>query len=405
MSTSATLSTTDLRSRIEDILPELIELRHDLHRHPELMYQEHRTCGVVRRALDQAGVPHVGDLAGGTGVLGHLGDSQSHAVGLRADMDALPIVEQSGVDWTSTTDGTMHACGHDGHTTILIGAARVLASLAKTCPLPNSVTFLFQPAEEGGAGGKRMVEDGCLDGRVIGPPLDRMYGLHGWPQLSEGIVGSRSGPLLASADQFRIEITGRGGHAAMPHTCIDPVAAAASIITTLQQAVSRMVDPVLGGVVSVTTIHAGSAFNVTPETCVIEGTVRALYEEARQRLRRAVHEIPRDIAAALGCTTDLNYHDGYPVTRNDADATDHVHAIARRVLGEDRVEPLEHPVMGAEDFSYYCQKIPACFFALGLCPPGQDTMPGLHHPAFDFNDRTIATGVEMFCRLALEPVG
>ena len=398
---AAQLSAT-IRDHIDAILPELIEFRHDLHRHPEIMYEEHRTSGRIREELERAGIDFKGDLAGGTGVLAHLQGDAQQAVGLRADIDALPIHEQSGVPHASTIDGRMHACGHDGHTAILLGAARVLKSISDDQRLPHPVSFLFQPAEEGGAGGKRMVEDGCLDGTVIGPPIERMYGLHGWPMLPEGVVGSLPGPLLASADSFSMVSRGRGGHAAMPHTTIDPVSTAATIITTLQQAVSRRVDPVLGGVVSVTSIHAGEAYNVIPGECHLKGTVRALYEDARQILRTAVHEIPTGIAATLGCEIEIDYHDGYPVTRNDAATTESFHDLARSVVGDDRVEPLEFPVMGGEDFAYYCQKIPSCFFALGLCPPDQESIPSLHHPAFDFNDNAITTGVEMFCRLAME---
>lgn len=398
---AAQLSST-IKDHIDALLPELIEFRHDLHRHPEIMYEEHRTSGRIREELERAEIDFKGDLAGGTGVLAHLPGDASQAVGLRADIDALPIHEQSGVPHSSTIDGRMHACGHDGHTAILLGAARVLKAISREQTLPRPVSFLFQPAEEGGAGGKRMVEDGCLEGRVIGPAIERMYGLHGWPMLPEGVVGSRSGPLLASSDSFSIVIRGRGGHAAMPHTTIDPVSTAATIITTLQQAVSRQVDPVLGGVVSVTSVHAGEAFNVIPGECHLKGTVRALYEEARQTLRAAVHDIPTGIAGTLGCEIEIEYHDGYPVTRNDAATTEAFHDLARSVLGPERVEPLEFPVMGGEDFAYYCQKIPSCFFAVGLCPPDQESMPSLHHPAFDFNDRAIPTGVEMFCRIAME---
>ena len=398
---AAQLSST-IKDHIDALLPELIEFRHDLHRHPEIMYEEHRTSGRIREELERAEIDFKGDLAGGTGVLAHLPGDASQAVGLRADIDALPIHEQSGVPHSSTIDGRMHACGHDGHTAILLGAARVLKAISREQTLPRPVSFLFQPAEEGGAGGKRMVEDGCLEGRVIGPAIERMFGLHGWPMLPEGVVGSRPGPLLASSDSFSIVIRGRGGHAAMPHTTIDPVSTAATIITTLQQAVSRQVDPVLGGVVSVTSVHAGEAFNVIPGECHLKGTVRALYEEARQTLRAAVHDIPTGIAGTLGCEIEIEYHDGYPVTRNDAATTEAFHDLARSVLGPERVEPLEFPVMGGEDFAYYCQKIPSCFFAVGLCPPDQESMPSLHHPAFDFNDRAIPTGVEMFCRIAME---
>ncbi len=402
MTVDTTQLSSTIKKHIDAIVPELIEFRHDLHRHPEIMYEEHRTSGRIREELERAGIEFTGDLAGGTGGLAHLEGDAREAVGLRADIDALPIHEQSGVPYTSTIDGRMHACGHDGHTAILLGAARVLKSISNEQRLPRPVSFLFQPAEEGGAGAKRMVEDGCLDGTVIGPPIERMYGLHGWTMLPEGVVGSRPGPLLASTDSFSMVIKGRGGHAAMPHTTIDPVSTAATIITTLQQAVSRRVDPVLGGVVSVTSIHAGEAFNVIPGECHLKGTVRALYEDARQVLRTAVHEISSGIARTLGCEIEIDYHEGYPVTCNDAATTEAFHDLARSVVGNDRVEPLEFPVMGGEDFSYYCQKIPSCFFALGLCPPDQESIPSLHHPAFDFNDNAITTGVEMFCRLAME---
>ena len=188
----------------------------------------------------------------------------------------------------------------------------------------------------------------------------------------------------------------------MPHTTADPITAAATIITTLQQSVSRHIDPVLGGVVSVTVVQSGSAFNVIPDNCILQGTVRALYPEVRDTLKSAVHDIPKSVAAALGCRAIVDYHDGYPVTRNDPSTTSAFHELAREVLGDDQVEPLEFPVMGGEDFAYYCEQVPSCFFVLGQCPKGQDTMPGLHHPAFDFNDQTIATGVEMFCRLAMQ---
>ena len=394
-------TTATLRERIDAILPELVTLRRDLHAHPELGYQEHRTSTQIKAALNDAGIEHADGLAGGTGVLGHLPGQAAKAVGLRADMDALPIIEQTGLEWASTHEGRMHACGHDGHTTILIGAARVLASLANDGPLPNPVSFLFQPAEEGGGGGERMVQDGCLDGTVIGPPLECMYGLHGWPVLEEHTVSSRPGPMLAAADRFEISITGVGGHAAMPHGTRDPIIAATALIQAIQSIVSRNVDPVQGAVISVTTINAGSAYNIIPETCTLSGTVRALHSEAMELVRTRLEEVVKAVPAAHGCQGQLDYMVGYPVTRNDAREVDTVHEIARSVVGDDRVQVMEAPVMGAEDFSYYCEKVPSCFFALGLLPPGQDEMPSLHHPRFDFNDAVIATGVELFCNLAL----
>jgi amidohydrolase len=392
---------TTIRSRINDILPELIAFRRDLHAHPELGYDEHRTSQTVQTALQEAGVEHVGGLAGGTGVLGHIPGTASNAIGLRADMDALPIDEQTGLEWASTHEGCMHACGHDGHTAILVGAARVLGAMAAEGTLPNPVNFLFQPAEEGGGGGKRMVEDGCLDGRVLGPDVSRMYGLHGWPTLPQGMISSRPGAMLAAADRFDVTITGLGGHAAMPHTTRDPIVAAAAVVQALQSIVARNVDPVQGAVVSVTMINSGSAFNIIPEVCTLAGTVRALHEEAMDTVRARLNEVVRDVAAAHGCQAQLEYHEGYPVTRNDPREVEIVHDTARKILGEDLVQVMDAPVMGAEDFSYYCQEVPSCFFALGLLPADRDSMPLLHHPCFDFNDDVIATGVELFCTLAL----
>ena len=391
-----------IRSHIETILPDLIELRHDLHAHPELGYEEHRTSEIVQNQLASAGVEFVAGLGGGTGILGHLPGEADRAVGLRADMDALPITEETGCAWSSTTPGVMHACGHDGHTTMLAGAARVLSTLAADAPLPQPVSFLFQPAEEGGAGGLRMCEDGCLEGRVLGPAFKSMYGLHGWPAWPLGVVGSRPGAMLAASDRFEITVEGLGGHAAMPHTTQDPVYAASLMVTALQQVVARNVNPVEGAVISVTSIQGGSAFNVIPGTVKMGGTLRALETDALETARRRLAEVIEATARAAGCRATLDYSEGYPVTRNDPVAFECFESIARRTVGDDRVQPMEFPVMGGEDFSYYGQRVPACFFVLGLLPPGAEAMPGLHHPEFDFNDEALATGVELFCRLALE---
>jgi amidohydrolase len=397
-----TYNVEQLRAMIQQELPDLIAIRHDLHAHPELCYTEHRTSGVVRRELEQASVPFVGDLAGGTGVLGHLAGQADRAVALRADMDALPIEEETGLPYASTTPGLMHACGHDGHTTILIGAARVLAKLALEGPLPNPVMFTFQPAEEGGAGGKRMVEDGCLNGSVIGPPVRSMFGLHGWPHLPLGIVATRPGPMLAAADKFEITIRGTGSHAAYPQVSRDGIVAGAMLVTALQQIASRNVGPLDSVVVSVTQFHAGTTHNIIPGTVKISGTVRTLLQETRELAERRLGEIATHIAKAHGCEAIVQYDHGYPVTRNDAGAVEMFNTIARATFGEQAVQHMADPVMGGEDFSYYCEQVPSCFFALGLIPPGQSIMPDLHQPTFNFNDDAIALGVEMFCQLALQ---
>ncbi len=393
------------RQRIDELLPQLTEIRHDFHRHPELGYEEHRTSGIVKAFLDEAGITWKGDLAGGTGVLAHIpggGDDTLGPIALRADMDALPIVEQSGVAWTSTHEGRMHACGVDGHTAILLGTARVLKDLSKTGELPRDVTLVFQPAEEGGAGGAAMVRDGCLDGSVIGEPITHIYGLHGWTSLALGQVASRSGPILASADGFEATITGRGGHAAMPHLCVDPIAAAAAVIQSAQHIVSRHIDPIQGGVVSITRIEGGTTHNIIPESVFLQGTTRFLEGEAGIRIHDGFDRMVHQIAEAHGCQAQIHWHDGYPVTVNHPDAFQRWQHIARETLGGERVEDMA-PVMGGEDFSFYGQVIPACFFALGLLPDGQREMPCLHHPCFDFNDAAIPTGIEVFTAIAMTP--
>ena len=373
----------------------LTDIRHDLHRHPELAYEETRTSEVVQRELAAAGVAFVSGLAGGTGVLAHIPGGDGSPLALRADMDALPIVEQTGLPYASETEGRMHACGHDGHTTILIGVARELAKASQAGTLGRPVTLIFQPAEEGGAGAKRMRDEGCLDGSIIGPPVDRIFGLHGWPGLPLGVLASRPGPILASADGFEIRITGRGGHAAMPHLCVDPIAAAAAVIQSAQHIVSRRVDPIMGGVLSITRIEGGTTHNIIPESVYLQGTTRFLDPEAGIALHQGFDEIVSGIAAAHGCAAEIDWHDGYPITFNAPEAYDYWDTVTAAAFSREQVQTMG-PVMGGEDFSYYGEQIPACFFALGLCPASEDSMPGLHHPSFDFNDDAIPLGIKAF---------
>jgi amidohydrolase len=373
----------------------LTDIRHDLHRHPELAYEETRTSEVVQRELAAAGVAFVGGLAGGTGVLAHIPGGDGSPLALRADMDALPIVEQTGLPYASETEGRMHACGHDGHTTILIGVARELAKASQAGTLGRPVTLIFQPAEEGGAGAKRMRDEGCLDGSIIGPPVDRIFGLHGWPALPLGVLASRPGPILASADGFEIRITGRGGHAAMPHLCVDPIAAAAAVIQSAQHIVSRRVDPIMGGVLSITRIEGGTTHNIIPESVYLQGTTRFLDPEAGIALHQGFDKIVSDVAAAHGCAAEIDWHDGYPITFNAPEAYDYWDTVTAAAFSREQVQTMG-PVMGGEDFSYYGEQIPACFFALGLCPASEDSMPGLHHPSFDFNDDAIPLGIKAF---------
>ena len=389
----------------ETLLQHITDVRRDLHAHPEIAYEERRTSEVVARELEDAGIEHRTGLAGGTGVLAWLpgGDElDGEAIGLRADIDALPIEEETGAPWASTIPGRMHACGHDGHTAILLGTARHLATLATRKPLPRPVVMLFQPAEEGGGGGERMVEDGVLDGRIAPTPVKRIYGLHGWPDAPAGSVGTRSGPLLAASDRFEIEIKGEGTHAAWPQGGRDPVIAAAAITTALQTVVARNCDPLDAAVVSVTILEAGTTFNVIPGTARVAGTARSLSPEVQDLLERRIADIATGVATAHGCTATPVYRRGYPVTINHPEPTATFERLARAEIGDERWFDVERPVMGGEDFAYYGQKVPACFFMLGQRAEGETSMPSLHSPRYDFNDGTLATGVRLMTRLALE---
>jgi amidohydrolase len=281
-----------------------------------------------------------------------------------------------------------------------VGAARVLQRLASEGGLPNPVTLLFQPAEEGGNGGARMVQDGALDGRVMGPPVRQIYGLHGWPSLPVGTVASRAGPMLASADAFQIVVRGAGGHAAWPHLTRDPVVAGSAIVQALQTIVSRNVRPLDAAVITVTAFLAGEAYNVIPERAELRGTTRAFSDQVHALLHERIREVASHAAVAHGCTATVSFRPATPVTVNDAAAFARFERVSRAALGADRVRDFGDPVMGAEDFSFYGRTASACFFALGLDDPARPCAP-LHDPTFDFHDEAIATGVEAMVHLAL----
>ncbi|MEM0983029.1 MAG: amidohydrolase [Planctomycetota bacterium] len=397
-----TTTTTDIRALIRAELDELVAIRRDLHAHPELAFEEIRTSGVVQRELEALGAGVRTHYAKGTGVVGFLPGDAERSVALRADMDALPIVEQTGIEHASTLDGVMHACGHDGHTTILLGAARVLSKIENR---PNPVTFVFQPAEEGGGGGELMAQEGALageDGGGIGAPARAIYGLHGWPELDLGKVGTRAGPLLASTDDFVVTIRGVQAHAAWPHAGRDPIVCAAQVINALQTVVSRSSNPADAVVLTVGAIHGGTADNIIPESVSFIGTIRTLDDTNRAMAERRFKEIVDGVTRSMGCRAEIDWKPGYPVTRNEAGATETFFKIADRAFGAERVERVPEAFMGGEDFSYYGEHVPACFFILGLKPPGVREMPQLHQPDFDFNDDAIAVGVEAMVRVALE---
>lgn len=375
-------------------LEELVELRHEFHRHPELGYAEQRTHDAVCARLRDLGVGMQPNMAGGTGVVAHLPATRpgGGCVALRADMDALPVTEQTGKPYASETPGVMHACGHDGHMTILLGAAAALSEIER----PHDVILMFQPAEEGGAGAARLVEEGALDGSLY-PKADLVYGLHGVPHWPVGHLSSRVGPLMAAATQFKITIRGRGTHAAYPHWGRDPIVGLSQIIVGLQTVASRLVSPLTPVVVTVGKVEAGVAHNVIPETAVLHGTVRALDDATDALAKAAVDRIVRLTAEAHELTAEVEWSAGYPVVVNHQTATDRFF----KTLEADQ-EP--EPSMGGEDFSFYGQVAPACFFFLGLRPNDATSFPNLHAPNFDFNDDAIAPGVRAMVALATAPL-
>lgn len=380
----------------------LTEIRQEIHRHPELMFQEHNTSAIVQRELSKVGVEFVAGLAKGTGVLGYLPATESggSTIALRADMDALPITEDTGVPYASECPGIMHACGHDGHTAILIGVAR---ALVKEPVRRNNVLFVFQPAEEGGAGGEQMCLDGCLDGSRLGTKADVIYGLHGWPEVEKNRLLWKIGPMMAATNEFRIRVNGRGGHAAAPHLTIDPVVAAAQIIVALQSIAARNIDPLDSIVFTVGAIHGGEANNVIPDYVDLRGTMRTLRAETQEYGEQRFREVVNGIATAMGCTVEIQWPGGYPVTFNEKTATLRFRQLAEAQYG-DMVEELVNPVMGGEDFSYYGAYVPACFYFLGLRRDGDENPASVHTPRFDFNDEVIPTAVEMMTELAMQPL-
>ena len=371
--------------------------RRDFHAHPEIAFEEHRTAAAVAEKLAGWGIEVHRGVAK-TGVVGVLhgdrpgpaADGGVRAIGLRADMDALPMNEANDLPWASRHDGACHACGHDGHTTMLLGAARYLA---ETRNFAGTVHFIFQPGEEGAAGARHMIEDG-LFARF---PCDEVYALHNWPDMPAGAVGLRPGPIMAAADVLDITVTGRGGHAAMPHKTTDPVPVAAQIITALQSLVARRVDPFDPTVVTIAEIHAGTAFNVIPETVMMRGTVRTVRADTRDFLEAEIGRVVSGIAVAMGATAETTYRRGYPVTINHDMQTAYAADIAAEVVGADRVDRDVTPGMGAEDFSYMLLQRPGAYLWLGQ--GGGPSTGGLHSPHYDFNDDILPVGASLFARL------
>lgn len=380
-------------NRVADLQPDIMGWRHDLHAHPELMYEVHRTAAFVADRLREFGCDEVVTGIGRTGVVGVIkgrqpaGNADVKTIGMRADMDALPILEDTGVDYASKTPGTMHACGHDGHTAMLLGAARYLA---ETRNFSGDAVVIFQPAEEGGAGAAAMLKDGLMERFRI----DQVYGMHNGPGLPVGSFAMRTGPIMAATDHVTIQIEGKGGHAARPHVCIDTVLAGSQLIVALQQIVSRTVDPLESAVVSICEFHAGNARNVIPQTAELKGTVRTLKAEMRDLVEKRVREICAGVALATGTKIDLDYERSYPVVVNHPAQTQIAASIAGEIAGSANVNTDMIPIMGAEDFAYMLEARPGAFIFVG-----NGDSAGLHHPAYNFNDDAIAYGTSYWVKL------
>ncbi len=378
-----------IRKDVEIISDEIIATRRDIHRYPELGFEVHRTASIVAKRLSDLGM-NVQTGFGKTGVVADLKGGNGPTIALRADMDALPIQETGDIDYISQNDGVMHACGHDGHTAMLLGAAKVLAD--KKDQINGTVRFLFQPAEEGAGGAKYMIEDGCLDG------VDEIYGIHLWNYQKYGEVGVKEGSILAAADEFEITITGIGGHGAAPQGSVDPVVVSAHLITTLQTIVSRNTNPLESTVVSVGMINGGYNFNVIADEVVLKGTARAYTEENRRMIKSRMKEIIEGIGLTFGASIEFNYRDGYPPTINNKTAFEKLLSSAKKIVGDGADYP--YLSMGGEDFSYYLQKIPGCFFFVGSAPEDQQFRSVPHHCShFDIDERALLLGASVFVQL------
>ncbi|MBC8719159.1 M20 aminoacylase family protein [Ochrobactrum sp. Marseille-Q0166] len=371
-------------------LDDLVAFRRDLHENPELLYDVNRTAEKVAEALRAAGLDEVVTGIGRTGVVGVIRgqtNKSGRAIALRADMDALPILEETGAEWSSKVPGKMHACGHDGHTTMLLGAAR---ELAQSRAFDGTVIVIFQPAEEGGAGAKAMIDDGLFKRW----PVNEVYGMHNRPNLAVGNFTINSGPIMGSVDVIDIVVDGVGGHAASPHHTIDPIPVTAALIQAIQTLTARTIDPLDSAVISITTIHGGDAFNVIPQSIKLTGTVRTLREEVRDHVEERLTRAVQGIADAFGAKATLDYQRNYPVTVNHENETELAALAAEAVSGPDRVTRDMPATLGGEDFAFMLNEVPGAMINIGNGPSAN-----LHHPKYDFNDDVIAWGCSYWTTL------
>jgi hippurate hydrolase len=383
-------------NRIAEFHPDMTEWRQDLHAHPELSMQESRTAAMVQDRLRAFGVDEIITGLATHGVVGVIrgnGAASGRAIGLRADMDALPLQEETGLPHASRNPGVMHACGHDGHTTMLLGAAKYLA---ETRNFDGTVYVIFQPAEEFEGGADRMVRDGLFD-RC---PMEQVYGLHNWPQAAAGTFLWRNGPVMAAVAFYDIIITGKGSHGAFPHQGIDPVVVAAQIVGALQTIVSRSIEPIEGGVVSVGSISGGEAYNILPERVHMKGTTRWFKPAVGDAIEAGIRRLATGIAASFGASAEVLYNRHVPATINDPAATDLAVHAARTIAGEAKVREMRSPTMGGEDFAYMLNAKQGSYLMLGSARGAAD--PQLHHPRYDFNDEVLPVGASWWATLAEE---
>ncbi|GMW03283.1 MAG: N-acyl-L-amino acid amidohydrolase [Candidatus Hydrogenedentota bacterium] len=386
---------SEIDAAVQAAAPAIVQLRHEFHQHPEIRYEEKWTSDRVSRYLDEIGVSHRRGLAKGTGILATIEGNGPRTVLLRGDMDALEIQEETGLPYASTIPGRMHACGHDGHTACLLGVARVLSECRHL--LQGTVRLAFQPAEEEAAAGRFMVQDGAVDG------ADAAFALHGWPTLPVGKIGLREGYALAGADVFWITVHGRGCHAADPAAGVDPVLVAAHITTALQSLVSREIQPHDAGVVTVASIHAGTATNIIADTAVMAGTFRSFDPKVRETLAMGIQRIATTVAQAFRATAEVSLSENvYPPLQNDPGMTQFVRETAKEAISPDCVVEMEKPFMGAEDFAYYLQKVPGTFICLGVNSNHEGGYPPLHNSRYDFSDAAVPIAMKLMSSIAVK---
>ena len=387
-----------LVKEVSSYLSDLKEWRHSIHCNPETAFKEFQTAAFVEKKLVSFGLDEVHTCIAKTGIVGVIKGNKpgEGAIGLRADLDALDIEEKNEFSYASKNHGKMHACGHDGHTTMLLGAAKYLAA---NKDFSGTVYVIFQPAEENEGGGRTMVEEGLFDKF----PMDRVYGMHNWPGLAAGTFSVRIGPVMAAADRFDLIVKGKGGHAAMPHLTHDPLITATQIVNGLQQLHSRRMNPLDQSVLSITQIHAGEAYNVIPDEAVIRASVRTFSKDVKQMIIAGIHQIAKGITSGNNCTYELNYRDGYPPTVNTSDAAEISARAATNTVGKDKVLREYPPSLASEDFSFMLQEKPGCYVWLGNGPGEGGCM--LHNPHYDFNDDVLQTGVSYWINLVKEELG